>query len=150
MKTIALRFADNYAPKEGTIKLHQEIIDNNGYVWYGKFGNTLSQKNIDLLMSQPEKKILLIKSGFPDRYWIYFDEIKKEKPQDVNNIPEYYRYNTDKIKCWFRIIKIERAENNVMSKFIISSSRMPLSEASKHSLNPYFVIETGGDKNEWL
>ena len=28
MKTIALRFADNYAPKEGTIKLHQEIINN--------------------------------------------------------------------------------------------------------------------------
>ena len=45
MKTIALRFADNYAPKEGTIKLHQAIINENGYVWYGKFGNTLSQKN---------------------------------------------------------------------------------------------------------
>lgn len=147
MRTIALRFADNYAPKEGTIKLHQEIINNNGYVWYGKFGNTLSQKNIDLLMSQPDRKFLLIKSGFPDRYWAYFDEIVKDKPKDINNIPEYYRNNTDKIKCWFKIKKIERTENNVMSKFIISSSKMPLSEASKHSLNPYFVIETDGDKN---
>jgi hypothetical protein len=148
MKTIALRFADNYAPKEGTIKLHQEIINNNGYVWYGKFGNTLSQKNIDLLMSQPNKKILLIKSGFPDRYWASFEEINRDKPLDIDNIPEYYRNNTDKIKCWFKITKFERAENNVMSKFIISSSKMPLSEASKHSLNPYFVIETGGDHNE--
>ena len=147
MRTIALRFADNYAPKEGTIKLYQEIINNNGYVWYGKFGNTLSQKNIDLLMSQPDRKFLLIKSGFPDRYWAYFDEIVKDKPKDINNIPEYYRNNTDKIKCWFKIRKIERTENNVMSKFIISSSKMPLSEASKHSLNPYFVIETDGDKN---
>lgn len=148
MKTIALRFADNYAPEEGTIKLHQEIINNNGYVWYGKFGNTLSQKNIDLLMSQPNKKILLIKSGFPDRYWASFEEINRDKPLDIDNIPEYYRNNTDKIKCWFKITKFERAENNVMSKFIISSSKMPLSEASKHSLNPYFVIETGGDHNE--
>lgn len=147
MRTIALRFADNYAPKEGTIKLHQEIINNNGYVWYGKFGNTLSQKNIDLLMSQPDRKFLLIKSGFPDRYWAYFDEIVRDKPKDINNIPEYYRNNTDKIKCWFKIRKIERTENNVMSKFIISSSKMPLSEASKHSLNPYFVIEMDGDKN---
>lgn len=147
MRTIALRFADNYAPKEGTIKLHQEIINNNGYVWYGKFGNTLSQKNIDLLMSQPDRKFLLIKSGFPDRYWAYFDEIVKDKPKDINNIPEYYRNNTDKIKCWFKIRKIERTENNVMSKFVISSSKMPLSEASKHSLNLYFVIETDGDKN---
>lgn len=148
MKTIALRFADSYAPKEGTIKLHQEIINTNGYVWYGKFGNTLSQKNIDLLMSQPDRRILLIKSGFPERYWAYFEEIKKEKPQDVENIPEYYRENTDKIRCWFKIKKIDKAENNVMSKFIISSSKMPLSEASKHSLNPYFIIETGGDRNE--
>lgn len=148
MKTIALRFADNYAPEEGTIKLHQEIINNNGYVWYGKFGNTLSQKNIDLLMSQPNKKILLIKSGFPDRYWASFEEINRDKPLDIDNIPEYYRNNTDKIKCWFKITKFERAENNIMSKFIISSSKMPLSEASKHSLNPYFVIETGGDHNE--
>ena len=147
MRTIALRFADNYAPKEGTIKLHQEIINNNGYVWYGKFGNTLFQKNIDLLMSHPDRKFFLIKSGFPDRYWAYFDEIVKDKPKDINNIPEYYRNNTDKIKCWFKIRKIERTENNVMSKFIISSSKMPLSEASKHSLNPYFVIETDGDKN---
>jgi len=148
MKTIALRFADNYAPKEETIKLHQEISEKNGYVWYNKFGNTLSQKNIDLLMSQPERKILLIKSGFPDRYWAYFDEINRKNPQDIENIPEYYRNNTEKVKCWFKIIKFERAENNVMSKFIISSSKMPLSEASKHSLNPYFVIETGDSRNE--
>lgn len=33
MKTISLRFADNYAPKEGTIKLHQNIIDK--MVMYG-------------------------------------------------------------------------------------------------------------------
>lgn len=148
MKTIALRFADNYALKEGTIKIHQTIINENGYVWYGKFGNTLFQKNIDLLMSQPERKILLIKSGFPDRYWAYFEEIIKEKPLDINAIPEYYRNDTEKVKCWFKIVRIERAENNVMLKFIISSSKMPLSEASKHSLNPYFVIETRGERNE--
>lgn len=150
MKTIALRFADNYAPKDGTIKLHQEIINTKGYVWYGKFGNTLSQKNIDLLMSQTEKKILLIKSGYPDRYWAYFESIVKDKPSHVEAIPEYYRNNTEKIKCWFKITRFEKTNNNVMSKFIVSSSRMPLSEASKHSLNPYFIIETGGEINERL
>lgn len=34
MRTIALRFADNYAPAEGTIKLHEDIINEFGYVWY--------------------------------------------------------------------------------------------------------------------
>ena len=51
MKTIALRFADNYAPAEGTIKLHEDVINEYGYVWYGKFGNSLSQKNIKHRMS---------------------------------------------------------------------------------------------------
>ena len=27
MKTIALRFADNYAPADGTIKLHEDVIN---------------------------------------------------------------------------------------------------------------------------
>ena len=39
MKTVALRFSDNYAPEEGMIFLHQQLIDKYGYVWYGKFGN---------------------------------------------------------------------------------------------------------------
>lgn len=147
MKTIALRFADNYAPQEGTIRLHSDVIKKYGYVWYGKFGNTLSQKNIDLLMSQTERKMLLIKSGYPERYWVYFDAITKDIPSELNLIPEYYRNNTSKIGCWFKISKIERAENNVMSKFVISSSKMLLSEASKHSMNPCFIIENKENEN---
>lgn len=142
MKTIALRFSDNYAPEEGTINLHKDVINKYGYVWYGKFGNSLSQKNIELIMSQPQKKILLIKSGYPDRYWVYFDTIQKEKPIDVDKIPEYYRNSADRIGCWFKVLKIEKAENNIMSKFIISSSKTLLSDASKHSMNPYFIIES--------
>ena len=126
--------------------MHQEIINDVGFVWYGKFGNTLSQKIIDELMSQSPKKILLIKSGFPERYWAYFDKIQKEKPKDLNTIPNYYRKETNKIKCWFRITRFEKTDNNIMSKFIISSSKMPLSEASKHSLNPYFIIEPADEQ----
>ena len=47
LKTIALRFSDNYAPKEGMIFLHQELINNLGYVWYGKFGNKISKEIIE-------------------------------------------------------------------------------------------------------
>lgn len=68
MKTIALRFADNYAPAEGTIKLHEDVIEEYGYVWYGKFGNSLSQKNIDMLLDMKDRKFLLIKSGGQERY----------------------------------------------------------------------------------
>ena len=44
MKTIALRFADNIAPKDGTIAEHEKIIERYGFVWYGKFGARVSEK----------------------------------------------------------------------------------------------------------
>ena len=36
MRTIALRFSNNFAPEAGTIVEHQEIIAELGFVWYGK------------------------------------------------------------------------------------------------------------------
>ena len=41
MKTIALRYSDNYAPEEGMLYHHKQIIEKYGYVWYGKFGNRI-------------------------------------------------------------------------------------------------------------
>ena len=90
MKTIALRFADNYAPADGTIKLHEDVINEYGYVWYGKFGNSLSQKNIDMLLEMKEKRFLLIKSGGQERYWAHFEDIKKAGI-NIEAIPKYYR-----------------------------------------------------------
>ena len=52
MRTVALRFADNIAPPEGTIAEHEKIIDELGYVWYGKFGARVSDKNSLLSLRQ--------------------------------------------------------------------------------------------------
>ena len=46
MKILSLRFGENFAPKCGTIMAHKELIDKFGYVWYGKFGNPVSEKII--------------------------------------------------------------------------------------------------------
>ena len=144
MKTIALRFADNYAPKEGTIKLHEDVINQKGYVWYGKFGNSLSQKNIDMLLEMTEKKFLLIKSGCQERYWVYFDEIKKYDI-DCEAIPEYYRKDRDRVKCWFKVTKFEKADMKVMSKCFVVSNGSLLSNSSKYSMSPYFIIDYKGE-----
>lgn len=147
MKTIALRFADNYAPADGTIKLHEDIITKSGYVWYGKFGNSLSQKNIDMLLEMKERKFLLIKSGCQERYWVYFEDIKKEAI-DIDAIPEYYRNDRGKVKCWFKITKFEKADPKVMSKCFVSSNGSPLSNTSKYSMSPYFVIDYKEDEKD--
>lgn len=80
MKTIALRFSDNFAPACGTIIAHQQMIDNHGYVWYGKLGTPISNKIADEILNNDDPKILLIHSGQQGRYWAYITEISRELP----------------------------------------------------------------------
>ena len=140
MKGVALRYFEKFSTEEGTIAEHQKLIDKNGYVYYGKMGNPFSDKNIKMLMEQGEAKVLLIHSGKTERYWATVDKITKVQPP-YNDFPEYYHDIADKFKTWFRIIKIEEAPKDVMSKCKVASSGSTLGEASKHSMSPYFIID---------
>lgn len=140
MKGVALRFFEKFAPEDGTIAEHQKIIDKLGYVYYGKMGNQVSDKNIQILTEQEEIKLLLIHSGKTDRYWATVEKIIKVQPS-FEEFPNYYHDIADKFKTWFKIIKIEDAPKDVMSKCKVASSGTTLGEASKHSMSPYFIIE---------
>lgn len=141
MISIALRFAEKFAPGEGTIGAHNNLICKNGYVWYGKMGNAVSGVNIAKVLSEETPKILLIHSGSTERYWAYIEDIKSERPS-FEEFPSYYHDMADKFKTWFKIVRIEEAPKNVMSLCRVASSGQILSTASKHSMSPYFVIET--------
>lgn len=144
MKTIALRFSDNFAPDGGTILAHNEIIDKYGYAWYGKLGAAVSQKVIDEIMKNDNPKILLIHSGKTGRYWAFIEDIQHEIP-DKNAIPEYYRDTAGVFKTWFKVLKIENAPSNVLGICKVASSKRPLAEVSKSSMSPYFIIDVEDD-----
>jgi arginyl-tRNA synthetase len=65
--------------------------------------------------------------------------VQHEEPKKTE-IPEYYRDIAGKFNTWFRVTDIVDAENNVMSKCIVASSGDTLSNVSKHSMSPYFII----------
>lgn len=140
MKGIALRFFEKFAPSDGTIAEHKKIIQKKGYVYYGKMGSAVSDKNISMLMKQGRMKLLLIHSGKTERYWAEVDKIIKERPKD-DEFPEYYHDLSENFKTWFRVVKIEEAQRDIMSKCKVISSGATLGEASKHSMSPYFIIE---------
>lgn len=140
MKTIALRFSDNFAPLDGTIAEHKKMIELNGYVWYGKLGLKVSDKVCRQIMENKNPKILLIHSGKTARYWAYVDKVEKETPA-LNGVPEYYRSQTEIFNTWFRVRNIEEANKNVMSLCRVVSSGALLSMTSKSSMSPYFIIE---------
>lgn len=140
MKTIALRFSENFAPSEGTIKAHQDIIDSNGYVWYGKLGTKISNEAKNNILKEDVSKILLIHSGKPDRYWAFIEDILFECPTDIDNIPSYYRNERVKFKTWFKISRFEKAPKDILSNCVVESSKQQLSYVSKFSMSPYFKI----------
>lgn len=140
MKTIALRFGEHFAPECGTIAAHEEIIKQNGYVWYGKMGSAVSEKNISTILENEQPQILLICSGKTKRYWASVAAIQKEVPQR-ESIPEYYREIAGTFKTWFKVTSFKEAPKDVMSCCTVTSSGNSLSEVSKHSMSPIFCIE---------
>ena len=140
MRTVALRFSDNFAPESGTIIAHNELIKEYGYVWYGKLGSAVSQKVIDDIIKNPNPKILLIHSGKARRYWAYIEKVQHDMPEK-EKIPAYYRENASAFKTWFKVTKIEIAPNNVMSCCKVTSSQRSLGETSRSSMSPYFIID---------
>jgi hypothetical protein len=139
MITIALRYFDKFAPDGGTIVAHQNMINQNGFVYYGKMGTPISQNVIDQLMNNKDKRFLLIHSGKQDRYWLYYEEITR-KQVDTRFIPAYYRDRAEDFKTWFKVKRIEKVPSDVMKYCVVNSSNKPLGEASKHSMSPYFII----------
>ena len=139
MKTIALRFGEHFSPECGTIAAHQKLIDELGYVWYGKMGNPVATRIVEELKGLDDTKILLINSGKADRYWAHVCEISRETP-DLIGIPEYYRDLTEKFRTWFKVTRFESAPRDIMSKCHVVSSGAALGEVSKHSMSPYFII----------
>lgn len=140
MRTIALRFGENIAPECGTIEAHNQLICEYGEVWYGKFGTPLSEKVIADILSNESPRILLIHSGTANRYWAYIKKINKETP-DLNRVPKYYHHETGRVKTWFCVNRFENAEKDIMSKCKVASSGALLSNASRHSMSPYFIID---------
>src|SRR5574344_126217 len=141
IKTIAIRFYDNYATNPGTIALHNDMIKKHGFVWYGKFGNIVSKEIINEQLNSSDPVLLLIKSGCVERYWVHFSEFIIDNQPNLEFVPEYYRNKTDNIKCWFKVEKFELAERDVLSKCFILSTGACLSTASRHCMNPYFKIQ---------
>lgn len=144
MKTIALRFGNHFAPPEGTIEAHNKLIRENGFVWYGKIGVGISEKTKEMIVNNNPAKILLIHSGHMDRYWATIKEIKKEQPME-QFIPDYYKDKYNKVGVWFCITEFQKAASDIVSKCRLASSGLSLTEASRHCLNPMFIIEYDGE-----
>ena len=119
MIKLVLRYRDLVTPPDDTINLHQEVINEHGYVywgWWAKAGERCPSIFSDLqeeLASEPQN-IFLFDSGQNKLYEAKFTELEynnrtngMECPEK-DKTPDYYRDRS--FKAWFRFTEITELE----------------------------------------
>ena len=108
-----LRF-DPFWDKLSVKDYHQEVIDSNGYVWWGKFGRKLGQQKVDSIMTNLSRNL--------DVFLYLFSEDKCYKAKlgfitnEINSvnkelIPSYYQeVANERCGTFFKITEIKEAD----------------------------------------
>ena len=51
-KALVIRYGEHVGPAEGTIRAHQRVLDQQGYVWFVKLGSRLSASRAEALVRE--------------------------------------------------------------------------------------------------
>jgi hypothetical protein len=146
---LLIRFSDSRLKDGDTIQAHNEVIQKEGAVWFGKMGSTVSQNHIDRLNNQVEKRvptfIFLVKGNrrksIAYRASLIFASktlIEKEK----HLVPEYYsgleipKY----VKFWAKLSEIKPIEFSDLQKMRVGSSVIPIGETLAKSSSGHFIL----------
>lgn len=124
------------------INKHIEIIDEKGYVWFGKIGVKPSLSRLENMINEGVGYIIL-KS--PEKeYFCKYEQYSFDKPEK-NMYPNYY---DDKsllghrdFSIWFKLIEIiEVKDKSVMDKVVVKSSMQPILPVTKRSMTSLFYV----------
>jgi hypothetical protein len=153
---LLIRFSDNLFEVGDAIARHQEVIQQNGSVWFGKIGTPFSQKAIDIFSLQIEKGIptyLYLVKGNRKKSTFYKARIitlagefpKKEK----EGIPPYYfeKKIAKQMKSWVKITDIQPLDSDEVKSLRVKSSVLDIEETLfRSSAGLFYVVQR--NKNE--
>lgn len=125
-QTIILRFRDLVTENGVTIKRHKDMIDKNGYVWWGwwKKGNEEIPFNefavLGCLVKETPRYFYLMDSGQEKLYMakcsgVECKQSEKIKSPDKNYTPRYY--NDKSYYAWFKFEEIKECDLNEVKNF---------------------------------
>ena len=140
MKTIVLRYSDSFAPADGTLAEHEKLIKAEGYAWWGKKGPKISPAVVRDIMKNEPCRIILVRGASKERYWATVEKITDGCTEKAM-VPEYYRADTIFYGSFLKIVKIERAEENVLSKCFVCTTGKQLSEIINKAMASYYIVD---------
>jgi len=151
---LVVRFSDNLFSVGDVVEKHNEVVSKYGYVWFGKFGSTISDTRITMLHNQIAKKtttfIYLVKGNRKKStfYRANLLEVTKQLPKsEEKHFPKYYIENKlqKHIQTWFKITEIEPIEDSAMSKLKAIGSVFGIQETLVRSSSGYFLVHEAKD-----
>lgn len=140
MKTIVLRFSDSFAPSEGTLAEHMKLINEKGFVWWGKRGPKISHSVVVSLLKDGPCKIILVRGGTKEKYWATVFDISDGCPQK-DMIPSYYRNDVVFYGSFLKVTNIERAEDNILESCFVCTTGKKMSDIINKAMASYFIVE---------
>lgn len=153
---IVLRFKNKYihidkfyTEEFDTIKEHQKIISEAGFVWWGKFGKKLGNQKIDLTVTNLSRNLEVFLYLFSEDkcYKAKLEYLTNER-RDVNFdlIPAYYRQHLnweDNIGTYFKIsniIEVDYSYNLLNLELLSNQTKGSLLRGFK-SQQTYFYVK---------
>jgi hypothetical protein len=121
------------------INEHQKIMNEKGFVWFGKIGNKPTAKALDKMLSEKSNFILLKEPK--NAYICEFEAYSDKKPRE-GEFPDYYTTEilpTRHFSLWFKLVAIRHVEDlSLLNSVVLKSSRSPVLETTKKSMASHF------------
>lgn len=140
-KILILRYGKQIV--EECIKLHQDIIEDSGYVWFGKLGTAPGKKSIDSILDEEYPQLILYTRG--EGYLCSVENISYDIP--AGGYPEYYRNELfDKLiypSVYFKLTLIEKIEISNLDKLTVVSSGNSALDTLMHSMASFLFVSYG-------
>jgi hypothetical protein len=146
---LLIRFSDTLLKTGDTISAHNQVVEREGAVWFGKMGSPVSQNNIVILNGQVEKGIptfvYLVKGNrrksIAYRSRLIF-ALKTLPKTETDLVPTYYaELNIPQyVKFWVKLTKIDLVDFSNLKQMQVASSVLSLAETLVKSSSGHFII----------
>jgi hypothetical protein len=145
---LVIRFSDTMFGVGDVVAEHNNLVKENGAVWFGKLGRPVSQARVNLLnkqLAQNTPTLLYLVKGNRKKYSAYRANllfVSREFPKDKALIPSYYKEKKiiKFMKVWIKIGKIEAIDMTEMRKLKTINSVFPIAETLAISSSGYFLV----------
>mgnify|MGYP000198128905 FL=1 len=140
-KLLILRYGKQIV--DDCIELHQEVIENTGFCWFGKLGTVPAKKSIEAMLSEENPMLILYARN--NAFICKVSDVIYDKP--INGFPDYYRtelYDKKKFPTvYFKLTSIEVMNVMELNKFIVVSSGNRAINTLMHSMSSFLFVSYG-------